>query len=38
MLLVANALNLSFPTNCSKFYAPINNLNQILPDSWDELV
>ena len=33
MLLVANALNLSFPTKCSKFNAPISNLHQILPDS-----
>ena len=32
-MLVANVLNLSFPTKCSKFYAPISNLHQILPDS-----
>ena len=33
MLLVENALNLSFPQKCSKFYAPISNFRQILPES-----
>ena len=33
MLLIENALNLSFLQKCSKFYSPISNLHQILPDS-----
>ena len=33
MLLVENALNLSFSQKCSQFYAPISNLHQILLES-----